>query len=257
MKKTFFILSAAAMSLAACNKTVLDAPVEYGYLNFDVAADNTIKVETKAGDEDFTYDVKDFTVAFGGKNYTVAELASPVVIGTGTYPVEAYNCTLEAGETGNGQLRMADTESVTVNANETATVTLRCTPKSSEVKLVYSAAYKALYPNSEFTLIGTRNKVADTRLEMTEGVPVYYNNTENGTVAVKYEIKAEGESSTQNTTFGGSLTLKNAYSLTVTVDVQKADGKISIDLKATNMLTKESSTITVNPYTGNSSVAQN
>ena len=74
---------------------------------------------------------------------------------------------------------------------------------------------------------------------------------------MEYEIKAEGESSTKNTTFGGSLTLKNAYSLTVTVDVQKADGKISIDLKATNMLTNESSTITVNPYTGNSSVAQN
>lgn len=258
MKKTLFF-AAALLSLAACNKAVIDSQMaEYGFLSFDVSADNTVKVETKAGaDDEFTYDVSSFLVAFGGKEYPISELSSPVQIATGTYDIEAYNYTLADAEKGNGHLRIADSKQVTVTANAAATAVLRCTPKSSEVKLAYSENYKRLYPTSVFTLTGKRNNVDNVVLPLVENTPVYYNNTENGTVSVTYQIKAKGDASDKNTTFGGTLSLKNAHSLTITVDVQTANGQIAIDLKATNMLTNEFSTITVDPYSGNSSVANN
>lgn len=253
MKKTIYI-AAVLFALSACNKSVIDAPSEYGYIDFNLSADNTIKVDTRAGDDDYSYDVSDFTVKFGGNSYKYSELTGPVRIATGTYTIEAENCTLAEGETGNGMLRMYDSESVTVLANKAATATLRCSPMSSEVNLVYSDTYKSLYPESVFTLVGTRNSVAGARLALEEGTPVYYNNTSDGIVNVSYEIKAMGDASDAKTTFGGTLALKNAYSLTITVDVQNANGQIIIDLKATDTLTGESSTIVVDPYSGTSSV---
>ena len=253
MRKILYI-SSAVLALASCNKAVLDAPTCYGYIDFNLSADNTFKVEVKSSDDDFTYDVSDFTVKFGGQTYKYSDLTGPVKIATGTYTVEAENCTLAEGEVDNGMLRMADSKSITVEPNKAATATLRCTPMSSEVRLVYSDTYRTMYPSSEFTLIGTRNGVSNTRLALVEGTPVYYNNTVNGTVNVAYEIKAKGDASDAKTTFGGNLALKNAYSLTITVDVQNANGQILIDLKATDTLTGESSTIVVDPYSGTSSV---
>lgn len=253
--KRIILISVAIAAFAACNKPVINTQAGYGHIVFNLSADNTFKVELKSGtDDDYTYDVSDFTVTVGDASYKYSELDQVMRIAAGTYAVAAENCTVAQCETGNGMLRMADSKSITILPDETKTAVLRCTPMCSEVNLVYSDAYRLMYPSSIFTLTGTRNGVENTRLSLIEGTPVYYNNTLDGRVNVSYEIKALGDVSDAKTTFAGTLTLKNAYSLTVNVDVVNAEGKISIDLKATDTLTGESSSILVDPYSGTSTI---
>lgn len=249
MKKVIFI-AAALCALAACNKEVISAPSsEVGYLSFGLSADDVI-VETKAvtGAE-----LDAFHIKYSNVTKTYGELKNTMIpINIGAYTVEAYNYTETEAETGNGHLRLYDSETVTVSANQTATAVLQCTPYSSEVTLTYSSAFSTKYPNPVFTLTkGGRT------LNLNTTDKYYFNNTPNGTVSVTYSLKANGESSAANETFEGTLTLSNACSLNVNVDIVTTTGELTFNLTASDILTGQKNTITVNPYTGEATTSGN
>lgn len=243
MKKVIFI-AASLFALAACNKEVISSPEEgVGYLSFDLTADNGIKVDTKAVTQD---QLNSFFVKYSDQTKTYAELASAVLpMNVGTYVVEAYNYTEDDAEVGNGKLRLYDSEEVTVNANTVSTATLECKPYSSEVKLVYTDAFKLKYPNALFTLTK-----GERVLDMNITDPVYFNNTPNNTIKVNYTLKANGASSEAKEIFGGELDLANAHSLTVKIDIVTTTGELMFSITASDVLTGQTNTITVNPYTG-------
>ena len=250
MKKVIFI-AAALCVLAACNKEVISAPeAEVGYLNFDLTADNGIKVETKAVT---AQQLNAFFVKYSDQTTTYAELSSAIIpMNVGTYTVEAYNYTEGDAEIGNGRLRLYDSKSVTVLANQVATARLECVPYSSEVKLEYTETFSEKYPNAVFTLTkGTRTCTLDTTN------PVYFNNTPNNIIKVNYELKANGTSSTAKEIFGGELELNNAHSLKVKIDIVTTTGELQFSVTASDVLTGQTNTITINPYTGQSSASGN
>lgn len=250
MKKVI-CLAAALCALAACNKEVISAPeAELGYLNFDITADNGIKVETKAVTQD---QLNAFVVKYSDQTKTYAELASAIVpMNVGTYNVEAYNYTTTEAEAGNGKLRLYDSKSVTVSANQVATAVLECKPYGSEVKLTYTNAFETKYPNSVFTLTKGERSV-----NMNTTDPVYFNNTPDNTIQVTYELKANGNSSSAKEIFGGTLELANAHSLTVKIDIVTTTGELKFTVTANDILTGQTNTITINPYTGGSSSSGN
>lgn len=246
MKKLIFI-AASLLALVACNKEVINAPVagEVGYLDFNVSADNTIKVETKADPVYNITEVGEFYVEYSDQKVQYKNLPSLITLATGSYTVKAYNVDATTAEAGTGQLRMYDEKTVTVVANEAATAELRCTPYSSEVILDYTDNFLSEYGAPVFTL--TKD---DRQLNVTEGTKYYFNNTPDNTIEVSYKLKANGDSSSANEIFTGTLELKNAYSLKIVIDIQTENGELIFDLKASNILTGETNTITVNPYTG-------
>lgn len=248
MKKVIFI-AAALCALAACNKEVIVSPsTEVGYLSFGLSADDVI-VETKTE----AAELDAFHIKYSDVTTTYGQLKNSVIpINIGDYIVEAYNYTETEAETGNGYLRLYDSETVTVSANQTATADLQCTPYSSEVTLTYSSAFSTKYPNPVFTLTkGGRT------LNLNTTDKYYFNNTPNGTVSVTYSLKANGESSATKEIFGGTLTLSNACSLNVNVDIVTTTGELAFTLTASDILTGQTNTITVNPYTGEATTSGN
>ena len=189
--------------------------------------------------------------------YSTLKNGVPVAVAVGTYTVEAYNCDLAAGETGKGQLRLYDSEQVTVNANAKAEVELECTAYSSELVLKYSDAYKAKYTEASqfksiFNISGFTRPDGVTSMTLVENESVFFNSTPDNSRTIQYELKANGETSSAQSKdlFTGDLTLDHACKLTVEVGIQSSTGQLTVTLTADDTLSGKTTKLTIDPYTG-------
>ena len=152
MKKTIFILAAAAMSLAACNKAVLNAPVEYGFIDFNVSSDDIV-VETKAVSVEAlnAYSIYCNNSLLGTYGSIKDQVFTKSV---GTYSVYAENMTATDAETGFGDLRVASPiSSITVEANKTATATLACVAQSSKLTVTFDKSFTDVFTDYSFAIV--------------------------------------------------------------------------------------------------------
>lgn len=248
MKKTIFILAAAAMSLAACNKAVLNAPVEYGFIDFNVSSDDVV-VETKAvSAEDLNaYSIYCNNSLLGTYGSIKEQVFTKSV---GTYSVYAENMTATDAETGFGALRVASPiSSITVEANETATATLACVAQSSKLTVTFDKSFTDVFTDYSFEVRKTDSTPrADNNLSLTitetSAKSIFYN----GDVALTYTIKgthpAQGEC-----TFGGTVTIAKGHSLAVTVKQSTESGGLKIEVSANDsLINDEDKNVTVDPY---------
>lgn len=136
MKKTI-IIAAALAAMTACNKNLIEmTPAqELGTISLGVTAD-TEMVVTKAGSEFDTYNV---TLKQGAdvkwtKEYSAIQ-ESDLKVPAGTYTIEVENLTeAEAAPTDNkGQVRVAGTADVTVQAGVSTPATVNCSAVNSRV----------------------------------------------------------------------------------------------------------------------------
>lgn len=246
MKKTLVIAAMAIVALAGCKKVSMkDNPEQEGYLFFDLQANDEIVVETKAEVAAAVLDT--FSIKIGGNAPVLySEVKDKAVsIAQGTYTITAENITTTDAEKGAGQLRMAATaEGQEVTAGVTTPVILACEVLSSKLTVVYSAAFKAAFEDYTFVAdpLGRNQTIAD-------GGSVFFNNTKDGTVKVDYTISAKHISSGKDVSSPNTITLKNAYHHTATVNVG-TNGGLSITISADDALTSENNEITVDPYAG-------
>ena len=136
MKKTI-IIAAALAAMTACNKSLIEmTPAqEFGTISLGVTAD-TEMVVTKAGSEFDTYNVtlKQGSDVKWTKEYSAiedADLKQPA----GTYTLYVENLTEDeaAPAESKGQVRVAGTADVTVQAGVSTPVTVNCTAINSRV----------------------------------------------------------------------------------------------------------------------------
>jgi len=248
MKKTFFIL-AAAMSLAACNKAVLDAPAEeYGFIDFSVSSDDVI-VETKAVSVEL---LNAYNIYFNSELLgTYGSVKDRVYTkSTGTYPVYAENITVKQAETGFGDLRVASpVTNVTVEANKTATAKFECIAQSSKLTVAFDDTFTGVFSDYSFKVEesnGTSREDGQSSLTITatENKPIFYN----GGVELKYTI--EGTHTTiGDLTFGGVVKIEQGHSLAITVKQSTQSGGLKIEITADDTLINDTSkNVTVDPY---------
>lgn len=253
MKKTI-IFAASLLALVACNKEVIGTQnvSEVGYLSFDATVEAGVKVETKAVSES---ELNAYKVTLSpGWTKTYGEIQGEVfTLATGSYTVDAENITPIQAETGKGNLRIAaPQQTIEVTANATATANLDCVPQSAAIILDYTDGFKGVFSDYSFVLTkqdGTKRQDGAVSLSLSEGDTAYYN-AESGSVVLVYTITGT-HNSTGAKTYSGQITLKRAYSTTVNVDQNSVSGGLKIVLTATNELTGETQTISVDPYQNN------
>ncbi len=253
MKKTLFF-AAALLSLAACNKAVIDSQMAgEGSLSFSLNADDVL-VSTKAtvGAEELAqYNViltptQDHQT---GWTKTYAEvIGQTFVMSAGTYKVYAENITALEAETGNGALRVAAPEqNVTVTANQTGTATLNCVAKSSKIVVEYTQAFTDVFDNYSFVvskLNGSLRADGAKDLTLAHGVPAFYN----GSVELQYTLTGTHELN-GNKTLGGTINLKEGHSLKVVVNQSSASGGLGITITANDELIADvDQNVTIDPY---------
>lgn len=249
MKKRIYLFAAAAMSFAACNKAVIDSPVEYGYLDFNVSSDDVV-VETRAvvTQEDMNaYNIYCDNTLLGSYSAIKDQVFTKA---TGTYSVYAENITALEAETGFGALRVASpVSSVTVEANKTATAKLACVAQSSKLTVSFDPSFTSVFSDYSFEVKKTDNTArADDEVSLTitenNNKPVYYN----GGVNLTYSIK--GTHTTQGAlTFGGNVTIEKGHSLAITVKQSTQSGGLKIEITADDSLISDTDkNVTVDPY---------
>lgn len=257
MKKTIFI-AASLLALAACNKEVINGQLndEVGYLSFDLAAEDGIKVETKATVSDFS----DYSIFIGGTEYAYDDVNGKVItLSPGSYDVYAENFTKKEAETGNGKVRIASpVYTVNVQAGVTATETVSCSPQSAVVKIVYDDAFKGVFNSQSFTLKKTDNTVrADETTQimtLAENTPVYWNVDSAEGLSLTYAITGTHETQGSKT-YGGTITVMKAHSYTITVTQSSSKGDIQLNITAVDTMTEMTQTITVDPYSSTSNAS--
>lgn len=249
MKKTIF-LAAALLSLAACNKAVLNAPVECGFIKFNVSSDDVVVVDTRAvtSEELDAYNV--FCNGFVLDTY--GNLKGKTSTRTvGDYVFYAENITELDAETGFGALRVAsEPTTVTVNANETATATLACVAQSSKLNVTFDSSFTGVFTDYAFVIKETDNstradgKAAITVDDTNAGTDIFYN----GSVNLTYTITGtHGVLGAQ--TFGGTLSLTKGHSLAVKVKQSTESGGLKIEVSADDsLITDTDKNVTVDPY---------
>lgn len=253
MKKTL-ILAAALVSLAACNKAVIDTPVAgEGFLSFSLNADDVL-VSTKAVVADDK--LEDYNVILAptqdgqtGWTKTYAEVKGETfILSAGTYKVSAENITPLVAETGNGALRVAASEqNVTVAANQTGTATLNCVAKSAKIVVEYTQAFTDVFDNYSFVvskLDGTLRADGAKDLTLAHGVPAFYN----GSVELQYTLTGTHKQN-GNKTLGGTIDLTEGHSLKVVVNQSSASGGLGITITANDeLIADEDQNVTIDPY---------
>lgn len=244
MKKTLVIAAMAIVALAGCKKVSMkDNPEQEGYLFFDLQANDEIVVETKAAVAAAVLDAFSIKIGDNAPVLYSAVKGKAVSIAPGTYTITAENITTTAAEEGAGQLRMAATAvGQTVTAGVTTPVNLACEVLSSKLTVVYTDAFKAAF--QDYTFVADPSGRNQT---IAEGGSVFFNNTKDGTVPVNYTISAKHKSSSKDVSSSNTITLKNAYHHTATVNVG-TNGGLSITISADDALTAESNDIIVDPY---------
>lgn len=253
MKKTLFF-AAALLSLAACNKAVIDSQMAgEGSLSFSLNADDVL-VSTKAtvgAEELANYNVILIPTQDGqtGWTKTYADvIGQTFVMSAGTYKVYAENITAQAAETGNGALRVAAPEqNVTVTANQTGTATLNCVAKSSKIVVEYTTDFTDVFETYSFSvskLDGSKRADGAESLSLTHGVPAYYN----GSVTLKYTLTGTHKHNGSKT-LGGTIDLTEGHSLKVVVNQSSASGGLGITITANDeLIADEDQNVTIDPY---------
>ena len=253
MKKTLFF-AAALLSLAACNKAVIDSQMAgEGSLSFSLNADDVL-VSTKAtvgADVLANYKVILTPTQDGqtGWTKTYADvIGQTFVMSAGTYKVYAENITALQAETGNGALRVAAPEqNVTVTANQTGTATLNCVTKSSKIVVEYTKEFTDVFTNYSFVVSevdGSSRADGAKNLSLTNGTPAFYN----GSVTLQYTLTGTHELN-GNKTLGGTIDLTEGHSLKVVVNQSSASGGLGITITANDeLIADEDHNVTIDPY---------
>ena len=253
MKKTIIF---AASLLALVEVLTTGNGSEVGYISFDLSAEDGIKVQTKGDVSDFTL----YSIFIGGSEYTYDQINGKTLsFAPNSYQVYAENYTLAEAETGNGKIRIASPAyTVNVQAGQVASQTVECTPQSAEVKVVYDSSFESVFTGQIFTLKktdGTNRADGKTQmLTLTEDTPVYWNVAEDAGLSLEYGI--QGTHSTQGAkTYGGTITVKKACSYTITVTQTSSKGDVQLTITAVDTMTDMEQTITLDPYSNQSSAS--
>lgn len=250
MKKIIFI-AASLFALAACNKEVINTPVEAGkgVLNINVQSDDSVEINTKVA-----VSTDNFTVAVKSGN-SVIQSGKPnemsvVLLPAGNYSVYAENITSEealSGNDGKGALHIAGaSDEFTLDAGGTYTATVACVPVNAKITIAYEASFLNAF--SSYTV--TYDQIGGDRdfSGVQPSTDYFYNISSEASqnkVDVKLSATAKHDSSEKTHTQPITLEAKKHYAIKYSAG---ANGQVNVSITADDALTQTDTPVEVNPY---------
>lgn len=242
--KKFFTLALASLMLLSCSKDSIWNAQEQGQLSVNVEQGASVFVETKAEVSTGNFNLK--IVKNGGDvkyNGTVSAFPSPMKLPTGTYTVYAENITAEEALAGRGKQRLADTkENVTVSANQTNTITLKCVMVNSQVSFAFDETFKSAFQmeNTQITESSTRSIVWTKAATLNSEIAYF----EPGILEYTITTKRAGA----DKTYTGEIEMKAKTWHKLTVKANVENGQLGITVTADDSVAEDLGDITVDPY---------
>lgn len=259
MRKFILSLIPFACAAVACNTVSMEQPVQYGTLSVALADEPSIEVQTKTVSAlDKTSDeAKNYVVrVFNSENQQQGTDATffafqPMTLALGTYTVTAENCSEDEAESGNGKMRLAGSDEVTLDAASlNGTAEIECTVTNAKVAVEFDSSVQQNFSDLKVVLKGgttdSRKSTGITVERTGTGVvtETYFNPSElTYTISGTFE---DGETSkTISGTYTRELSAKDNIKLLVKLNL---DGKISVSTIEVDDIKTDNISGEFNPY---------
>ena len=255
--KKLIIFSAALAALVSCNKSIIEMPVasdEKGYIVLDVATSD-VMVETKAlaANTNLTgYNIslidKATSTTLWTKEYEAAQTeedAWKVAPRNNTNKVEnkrekeVYTNNSSAGE-----IRIAGQKDVTVNAGQTSTCSIACSPVNAKISFNATSEFLSMFQGATVSVTGSERTAELGSVTTSDGTPAFFNPME-----VRWTLEATVFSVAQE--YSGVVTLQAAKWSKVTFKTNSTNGIISLEISVNGEITDIIPlNVTIDPSTG-------
>lgn len=253
MRKFILSLIPCLFAAVACNTVSMEQPVQYGTLSVALADEPSIEVQTKTGSAlDKTSDeAKNYVVrVFNSDNKQQGPDATffdfqPMTLALGTYTVTAENCTEDVAESGNGKIRLAGSDVVTLDASSlTGRADIECTVTNAKVAVEFDSSVSGKFTDLNVKLTGGTTSVRQTNgITITEDSEVketWFNPS-----TLSYTISATGVQAVT-----GTKVLEAKDNIKILVKVNQQTGTLTVSAVSVDESINEGDQIdeSFNPY---------
>lgn len=257
--KKLIIFSAALAALVSCNKSIIEMPVasdEKGYIVLDVATSD-VMVETKAltANTNLTgYNIslidKATSTTLWTKEYAEAqENAELWKVAPGTYTIMVENKSEDEvypNNTSAGEIRIAGQKDVTVNAGQTSTCSIACSPVNAKISFNATSEFLSMFQGATVSVTGSERtaKLGSVTTSFETATAAFFN-----PMKVSWNLKAT-VFSVENE-YSGFVTLEAAKWSKVTFKTNSTNGIISLEISVNGEITDIIPLdVTIDPSTG-------
>ena len=248
--KKLIIFSAALAALVSCNKSVIVSSVEAdepGFISLGISTSD-VMVETKAlaantslAGYNITLTNKKTSETWTEEYETAVANANLWKVAQGTYTIKVENKSEEeVYRTSAGEIRIAGDTTVTVNAGQTSTCTVKCRPVNAKVSFCASSDFLKIFKDPSVSVTDGTRTVSLGTVTTELGSAAFYNPGE-----ITWNLTATVDGKSKN--YSGKLTLVAKQWSKVIFGTSSTNGVIGITINVNGNMTGVDVPTTVDP----------